>query len=100
MGEDDRIRQRVADVVLDRLQQLMSLVHRPVPGNQDVDRDEPARARLSGAQRMSLDPGLSLVPLEHAFPDPALPLGHGRVEQTEQRTAPAPATSPHEIGGY
>lgn len=63
VGEDRRVRKLRADLRLDALEQLVSLLHRPAAGDEHVHRDERPPAGLPVADRVEDDP-LRVVGLE------------------------------------
>src|SRR3954466_11078143 len=74
-------RQRAADVRFDALQQAMAALDGPLPRNQDVERDEPARARLMRTERVELPPVVR-IPGERSLQRLLILAGKRGVHQT------------------
>src|SRR5215207_609458 len=67
MGKHSGVCQGVPNVVLDLLQQLMPLVHRPLPRNQNVERDKASGTCLAGSQCVSLDAVVLPIARKHSL---------------------------------
>ena len=58
------MRELVAQLGLDLLDDVVAVLHRPCAGDEDVQRDERAPARLAGAQRVEVDALVLAIVLE------------------------------------
>ena len=96
MCEHVRLRQGLAHLRLDLFAEVVSPLHRPVPGNENVHGHEASRAGAPRPNGMKEDP-LFLERGERPGQFAALVLGQRRIEQTEPRFADELPSRPDDV---
>ena len=99
MRKDDCAAHRAANVGFDLFEQLMTLLHRPASGNQNVNADELSGSGLARAQSMVVNAFIAHELIENFADLLALRAADRRVHQTERRTAHQTYSDPSDVNG-